>query len=167
MTEREKIIEVIKQASEQAYADFHELFREGVKRVRDGEISCFTNRDVRPTHDEILADKLIEAGFGYIKDLKTELRSKVDYIHEQDEVIKDYKLRAGVAEVFLALIDYQFEKMKHRAEVAERKARLLSKWLADKIRKNYPWQACFEAAYKQVEKDLAEEKKYDRKRKNN
>lgn len=120
MTEREKIIEVIKQASEQAYADFHELFREGVKRVRDGEISCFTNRDVRPTHDEILADKLIEAGFGYIKDLKTELRSKVDYIHEQDDVIKDYKLRAGVAEVFLALIDYQFEKMKHRAETTER-----------------------------------------------
>ena len=166
MTEREKIIEVIKQASEQAYAEFHELFREGVKRVRDGEISCFTNRDVRPTHDEILADKLIEAGFGYIKDLKTELRSKVDYIHEQDEVIKDYKLRAGVAEVFLALIDYQFEKMKRRAEVAERQARLLSEWLADKTRNNYPWQACFEAAYKQVEKELAEEEKYDRKRKN-
>lgn len=145
MTEREKIIEVIKQASEQAYADFHELFREGVKRVRDGEISCFTNRDVRPTHDEILADKLIEAGFGYIKDLKTELRSKVDYIHEQDDVIKDYK---------------------HRAEVAERQARLLSEWLADKTRKNYPWQACFESAYKQVEKELAEEEKYDRKRKN-
>ena len=120
MSEKEKMIEVIKQASEQAYADFHELFREGVKRVRDGEISCFTNRDVRPTHDEILADKLIEAGFGYIKDLKTELRSKVDYIHEQDDVIKDYKLRAGVAEVFLALIDYQFEKMKHRADVAEK-----------------------------------------------
>lgn len=83
MTEREKIIEIIKQASEQAYADFHELFREGVKRVRDGEISCFTNRDVRPTHDEILADKLIEAGFGYIKDLKTELRSKAEEKNEQ------------------------------------------------------------------------------------
>lgn len=70
MTEREKIIEIIKQASEQAYADFHELFREGVKRVRDGEISRFTNRDVRPTHDEILADKLIEAGFGNVSDWK-------------------------------------------------------------------------------------------------
>lgn len=70
MTEREKIIEVIKQASEQAYADFHELFREGVKRVRDGEISRFTNRDVRPTHDEILADKLIEAGYGNVADWK-------------------------------------------------------------------------------------------------
>lgn len=98
MTEREKIIEVIKQASEQAYADFHKIFREGVKRVRDGEISCFTNHDVRPTHDEILADKLIEAGFGYVKDLKAELRSKVNYIDEQDEVIKDCKRRAEVAE---------------------------------------------------------------------
>ena len=64
MTEREKIIEVIKQASGQSHADFHELFREGVKRVRDGEISCFTNHDVRPTHDEILADALIAAGIG-------------------------------------------------------------------------------------------------------
>lgn len=70
MTDREKMIEVIKQASEQAYADFHELFREGVKRVHNGEISCFTNRDVRPTHDEILADKLIEAGYGNVADWK-------------------------------------------------------------------------------------------------
>ena len=70
MNDREKMIEIIKQASKQAYADFHELFCEGVKRVRDGEISRFTNRDVRPTHDEILADKLIEAGVGYIKDYK-------------------------------------------------------------------------------------------------
>ena len=31
-------------------------------------------------------------------ELKVELRDKVDYIHEQDEVIKDYKHRAKVAE---------------------------------------------------------------------
>lgn len=31
-------------------------------------------------------------------ELKVELRDKVDYIHEQDEVIKDYKHRAEVAE---------------------------------------------------------------------
>lgn len=137
MTDREKMIEVIKQASEQAYADFHELFREGVKRVHNGEISRFTNRDVRPTHDEILADKLIEAGFGYVKDLKAELRSKVDYIHEQDDVIEGYK---------------------HRAEVAEREAMILAEWLANKTRKNYPWNAWFNAAQKQAEKELQEEK---------
>ena len=32
------------------------------------------------------------------KELKDELRSKVEYIHEQDEVIKEYKHRAEVAE---------------------------------------------------------------------
>ena len=31
-------------------------------------------------------------------ELKVELRSKVDYIYEQDEIIKDYKHRAKVAE---------------------------------------------------------------------
>ena len=51
------------------------------------------------------------------------------------------------------------EAAEHRAEVAERQARLLSEWLADKTRKNYPWQPLFDAAYKQSEKELAEEKK--------
>lgn len=79
MTEREKIIKAIN--SVQAYGIMSNAF---------GGDSPVTN--------EILADKLIEAGFGYVKDLKAELRSKVDYIHGQDEVIKDYKRRAEVAE---------------------------------------------------------------------
>lgn len=37
-------------------------------------------------------------GLEYIHRLKNELRSKVDYIHEQDEIIDDYKHRAEVAE---------------------------------------------------------------------
>lgn len=37
-------------------------------------------------------------GLEYIHRLKNELRSKVDYIHEQDEVIDDYKHRLKVAE---------------------------------------------------------------------
>lgn len=45
----------------------------------------------------------------------------------------------------------------HRAEVAERQAILLSKWLAEKTRKDYPWRAWFDAAQKQAEKELAEE----------
>lgn len=36
-------------------------------------------------------------------ELKVELRDKVDYIHEQDEVIKEYKHRAEVAERALLL----------------------------------------------------------------
>ena len=37
-------------------------------------------------------------GLEYIQRLKNELRSKVDYIHEQDEIIDDYRHRAEVAE---------------------------------------------------------------------
>lgn len=39
------------------------------------------------------------------KELKDELRSKVEYIHEQDEVIKEYKHRAEVAERALQIAD--------------------------------------------------------------
>lgn len=56
----------------------------------------------------------------------------------------------------------QTEKTKQaekRAEVAERQAILLSKWLAEKTRKDYPWQAWFDEAQKQAEKEFAEEDK--------
>ena len=49
-------------------------------------------------------------------------------------------------------------RLKHRAAVAEREAIILSKWLADKTRKNYPYQAWLEAAQKQAEKELEDEK---------
>lgn len=39
------------------------------------------------------------------KELKDELRSKVEYIHEQDEVIKEYKHRAARAERALQIAD--------------------------------------------------------------
>lgn len=53
--------------------------------------------------------------------------------------------------------DEKIAKYKRRAEVAERQAIFLSKMLADKTRKDYPWQAWFDAAQKQAEKELAEE----------
>lgn len=49
------------------------------------------------------------------------------------------------------------KEAEHRAEVAERKAIILSKWLADKTRKNYPYQAWLDAAQKQAEKELSDE----------
>lgn len=145
MTDREKIIETLKQTSD--------IWKE---EERHGYI---VSVDL-----EKIADALIEAGFGYIKDLKTELRSKVDYIHEQDDVIKDYKLRAGVAEVFLALIDYQFEKMKHRAEVAEKAFLILWNECKEKLGWNID---CTMWYAKQAEKELAEEKKDDERPKKN
>ena len=43
------------------------------------------------------------------KELKDELRSKVEYIHEQDEVIKEYKHRAARAERALFLSAKEIE----------------------------------------------------------
>lgn len=41
------------------------------------------------------------------KELKDELRSKVEYIHEQDEVIKEYKHRAEIAEKALSSLVHE------------------------------------------------------------
>lgn len=58
---------------------------------------------------------------------------------------------------FPIIRDY-IERLKHRAEVDERQAVVLSKWLAEKTRKDYPWRTWFDAAQKQAEKEFAEEK---------
>ena len=63
-----------------------------------------------------------------------------------------------ITNLHLAALEY-IGRLKKRAEVAERKAIVLSKWLADKTRGNYPYQAWLEAAQKQAEKELAEEGK--------
>lgn len=66
----------------------------------------------------------------------------------------DYSFTATFDHIQQARIDY----LECRAAVAERQAVILSKWLGEKTRKNYPWQAWFDAAQKQAEKELAEEK---------
>lgn len=43
-------------------------------------------------------------------ELKVQLRDRVDYIHEQDEVIKDYKHRAEVAERALKRLSHYFAR---------------------------------------------------------
>lgn len=73
------------------------------------------------------------------KELKDELRSKVEYIHEQDEVVKEYK---------------------HRAQVAENELKLYK--LAVKIwQERYSDIRCFNfnIALRQAEKELSEEEK--------
>ena len=106
-----------------------------------------------PTEEEI-ADALIAAGLGDLKEhrifagkdgsikqlysgeevekivkerkeLKDELRSKVEYIHEQGEVIKEYKHRAEVAELVVKNLndiftfDYQTVFEQAEKELAE------------------------------------------------
>ena len=125
-----------------------------------------------PSDDDELADALISAGIGDLKEhrifagkdgsikqlysgeevekivkerkeLKDELRSKVEYIHEQDEVIKEYK---------------------HRAEVAEKAGRIIQRDM-DRVFDISNPRVCelianiWDLAKKQAEKELAEEKK--------
>lgn len=82
-----------------------------------------------------IADALIAAGIGDVK--------------EAQEI--------GASATAMAV--FEAAKAEHRAEVAEREAIILSKWLADKTRKDYPYQAWLEAAQKQAKKELAEEGK--------
>lgn len=88
-----------------------------------------------------MADALIEAG----------VVDKSDYASMKETAVK-YKAEVSNAE-------NREKAAEHRAEVAEREAIILSKWLADKTRKDYPYQAWLEAAQKQAKKELAEEGK--------
>ena len=92
-----------------------------------------------------LADALIAAGIGDVGETKEKLKKINERILLGDIIACD--LSAKCAEY------------KYRAEVAEREAIILSKWLADKTRKDYPYQAWLEAAQKQAEKELAKEGK--------
>lgn len=64
--------------------------------------------------------------------------------------IADALIGAGIGEV---------RNAEHRAEVAERQAIFLSKMLADKTRKDYPWQAWYDYGQQQAEKEITVEKK--------
>lgn len=88
-----------------------------------------------------LADALIAAGLKF--DTVVSHTATFDII--QHEQISRLEIRVAEAE--------------HRAARAEREAIILSKWLAEKTRKDYPYQAWLEAAQKQAKKELAEEKK--------
>lgn len=104
------------------------------KRLYGSERMCYS-RDNFAECEKVskCVDALIAAGIGDIS--KWQLMSKV--LHNQ-------------------IIENSREE-KHRTEVAERQAIFLSKMLADKTRKDYPWQAWFDAAQKQAKKELTEE----------
>ena len=85
--------------------------------------------------DEAIANALILEGIGYVWDITEK------------------------AEKAIASLIKQNKELQHRAEVAEQEAMILARWLANKTRKDYPWKAWFNAAQKQAEKELAEEKK--------
>ena len=110
-----------------------DILKEAMKPIEFGGDREHAPEVHYPTEEEI-ADALIAAGIGDLKEhrifagkdgsikqlysgeevekivkerkeLKDELRSKVEYIHEQDEVVKEYKHRAEVAERALKIAD--------------------------------------------------------------
>lgn len=79
-------------------------------------------------------------------ELKAKLRDRVDYIHNQDEVIKDYKHRAEVAERALLLSCDYMSKMYAIVFLATNTA------IANK-------QELYDYYIKQAEKELTDERK--------
>lgn len=88
-----------------------------------------------------------------------ELRTtSCDVVIRKNKIISEQKAEIARLTAEDADLHERLKEAEHRAEVAERQAILLSKWLAEKTRKDYPWQAWFDAAQKQAEKELAEGK---------
>lgn len=149
MTGREKIIEILKQTSD--------IWKE---EERHGYI---VSVDL-----EKIADVLIAAGlrFTFTSDFASDTQKayKEGYLKGKEESEAEIELAKAFHDEKCAeweLACYKLQKAEHRAEVAEQQAVVLSKWLAEKTRKDYPWQAWFDAAQKQAEKELVEEGKDD------
>ena len=166
---REKIVEVLKKSREE-----WEIITPSIGILDEPRVDIEIDK---------LADALIAAGIGDLKEhrifagkdgsikqlysgeevekmakerkeLKDELRSKVEYIHEQDEVIKEYKHRAEVAE---RALQNACEDIKQLMDCFI--------WAADggviTINKYTPENATPQAYIDRTEKELAEERKDD------
>ena len=111
------------------------LIAAGIGDLKEHRIFAGKDGSIKQLYSGEEVEKIVKER----KELKDELRSKVEYIHEQDEVIKEYK---------------------HRAQVAENELKLYK--LAVKIwQERYSDIRCFNfnIALRQAEKELAEERK--------
>lgn len=81
----------------------HRLIAEYSLIPEDGNSYVLPNTPLRVK--QLYSGEEVEKIVKERKELKDELRSKVEYIHEQDEVIKEYKHRAEVAERALKIAD--------------------------------------------------------------
>ena len=111
------------------------LIASGIGDLKEHRIFAGKDGSIKQLYSEEEVEKIVKER----KELKDELRSKVEYIHEQDEVVKEYK---------------------HRAQVAENELKLYK--LAVKIwQERYSDIRCFNfnIALRQSEKELAEEGK--------
>ena len=108
MTEREKIIKVIKKAFE----DCGRMLKEQIPRVLSGEIKKAS--DGTPPLDEAIADALIAAGIGDVTEWKE--RAKKHRVR----VLPDGTIKQLYSAEEVEDINRQREEYKHRAEAAER-----------------------------------------------
>ena len=111
------------------------LIAAGIGDLKEHRIFAGKDGSIKQLYSGEEVEKIVKER----KELKDELRSKVEYIHEQDEVVKEYK---------------------HRAQVAENELKLYK--LAVKIwQERYSDIRCFNfnIALRQAERELAEEEK--------
>lgn len=158
MTEREKIIKVIDEWANKAVkankfdgasvynphnaAELADaIIAAGIGDLKEHRIFAGKDGSIKQLYSGEEVEKIVKER----KELKDELRSKVEYIHEQDEVIKEYK---------------------HRAEVAERALKKLAsffahnaKFLKDEREKERYQKTIFDDWINQAEEELAEEGK--------
>ena len=77
------------------------LIAAGIGDLKEHRIFAGKDGSIKQLYSGEEVEKIVKAR----KELKDELRSKVEYIHEQDEVVKEYKHRAEVAERALQIAD--------------------------------------------------------------
>lgn len=70
------------------------LIAAGIGDLKEHRIFAGKDGSIKQLYSGEEVEKIVKER----KELKDELRSKVEYIHEQDEVIKEYKHRAARAE---------------------------------------------------------------------
>ena len=146
-----------------------ELKKKIVEVVLNSEITGIQIRAITGGYSMVnnIADALIAANIGYVSEWKERAEKEKDEKNMWKCTANDWKQRFESRDKqyndrivssckALQLKDEKIAKYKRRAEVAERQAIFLSKMLADKTRKDYPWQAWFDAAQKQAKKELTE-----------
>ena len=114
------------------------LIAAGIGDLKEHRIFAGKDGSIKQLYSGEEVEKIVKER----KELKDELRSKVEYIHEQDEVIKEYKHRAARAERALMTVCTNVVKDEEDDLAIEPRVRVL-----------------YKAYLKQAKKELAEEGK--------
>ena len=112
------------------------LIAAGIGDLKEHRIFAGKDGSIKQLYSGEEVEKIVKER----KELKDDLRSKVEYIYEQDEVIKEYKHRAAMAERSLKDVCENVIKDEEDGLAIEPRARVL-----------------YKAYLKQAEKELAEE----------